>query len=131
VANTYTYPSADLHSVPDVYPVAYTNSYALPDTESRSDVHAIPDIHAMAYVDTDTCAYGYCNTDADSDCYTNAGSANTTAWTDGYADACSYSYSCTDTDTDACTNSDRCTDAYSDCHTYCSWFKWRCLCGIE
>ena len=82
MADAHTNTSADLHSVPDVYPVAYTNSYALPDTESRSYIHTVPDLHAMAYVDTDTCAYrhGGAYPNADSDC------ANTDTGADGYGD---------------------------------------------
>ena len=104
MADTHAYPCADLHPVPDLHPVA--------DTEGRSYVHAIPDLYTLAYIDTHTCSYCHGSTDADSDCYTNAGSANTTAWIDGYADACCYSYSCTDTDP-AAVNADTSADSYS------------------
>ena len=111
MANTYTYPypSADLHSVPDVYPVAYTNSYALPDTESRSYIHTIPDLYTLAYVDTYTCAnsYGGAYADTDSDCANTDTGANSYCRTDtdsdrdpAYGDAGANGYCRTDTDSD-------------------------------
>jgi hypothetical protein len=113
VADAHTNTSADLHSVPDVYPVAYTNSYALPDTESRSYIHTVPDLYTLAYIDTDACTYGYSDTDtyADCDC------ANTDAGAD--------SHGSTDTDADCdCANADpgadghTCTHADTHSHTY-------------
>ena len=58
--------------------MAYTNSYALPDTESRSYIHTVPDLHAMAYVDTDTCAYCH----GSSYTYADCNSANTDTGSD-------------------------------------------------
>ena len=96
----------------------------------------------MAYVDTDTCSYchggayadtdrdcantdpcanSYGDTNADSHCYTNAGSANTTAWIDGYAHACPYSYSRSDTDADTHPDTKSDTNANTDPGTYHSF----------
>jgi hypothetical protein len=92
VANTYTYPSADLHPSANVYPVADAHAYpcadlhAIPDVYTGSDVHTLPDtegradLYTLAHVDTYTCGYGHgsaypdtdcdcANTDAGCDCY--------------------------------------------------------------
>jgi len=73
MANTYTYPSSDLHSVPDVYPVAYTNIHTLAGSHGRADIYSLPDLHAMAYVYTHTRSYRHGSAYADA----NGDRANT------------------------------------------------------
>ena len=67
MAYTNTHSIADLHAIPDVYPVAYTNIYTVANADSRADIHAVPDLYALAHVDTDTRAYRYCDTHANTD----------------------------------------------------------------
>ena len=88
MANTYTYPSADLHSVPDVYPVADTDIHTLAGSHGRADVHTVPDLYALAYVHTDTCShcYGGAYTDSDSDSANGDTSAGGHGSTNTYAD---------------------------------------------
>jgi hypothetical protein len=121
-SHPYARPNTDVDADTDA------DIHALSNTGYRPNVHSLSDVYALAYsnsgtdshaetrpnTDANTGAYGYFYPDAYSDCYTNAGPANTTAWIDGYADACSYSYSCTDT----YAHSGPDTDPDTDPHTY-------------
>jgi hypothetical protein len=136
MADTDSYPSADLHTVPNLHSVADTHTYfgadiyavsdfhPVADSYSRADLHAIPDLHAMAYVDTHTCSHCHGSTYADADCdcaYTDYGSIN--ADTGGYGDCRTnahsdrYTYTGSahaDTYAKPSANGDRCTDSHSD-----------------
>jgi hypothetical protein len=37
------------------------------NADSRADIHAVPDLYTLAHVDTDTRAYRYCDTHANTD----------------------------------------------------------------